>query len=151
MRLIRFANVTLTFKANAFVYKDLDHRYIEKKQFVLPVAADSEFLVEKSPRYAERYHQRSQKGYDLRAGNLETVKRARQMYEMNPNLKLMFFIRDPVKRAYSQITQIFRPNMRTLRHRMKEYASVDEAIGNATEYMRFFKCMKSPSWLIIID
>ena len=110
---------------------------MEKGQFLLPLAAESEFLVEKSPRYAERYHQSKQGAENLRSGNLETVRRARQMYEMNPNLKIMFFIRDPVKRAYSQITQIFRPAMKRLRHRMKEYASVDEAVGNATEYMRF--------------
>ena len=51
------------------------------------------------------------------------------MYEMNPNLKLFFFIRDPVKRVYSQVTQIFRPNMARLRARLREYATPSEVWG----------------------
>ena len=77
----------------------------------------------------ERFRQRSQSIDDLRKGNFETIKRARQMYEMNPNLKLFFFIRDPVQRVYSQVTQIFRPNMARLRSRLKEYANPSEVRG----------------------
>ena len=65
------------------------------------------------------------------------------MYQMNPNLKLFFFIRDPVKRLYSQVTQIFRPNMAMLRKRLREYATPGEVWDFDLAYYnaRIKKCL----------
>ena len=58
--------------------------------------------------YAERFPRSSQqKGAklrfqelkDLKEGNYETIKRAKQMKKENPNLKLFIFITDPVGRS----------------------------------------------------
>ena len=65
-------------------------------------------MIEKSPVYAERFPRtakrkservRKQTLTDLKEGNYETVKRAKQMKQENPNLKLFIFITDPVGRS----------------------------------------------------
>ena len=74
--------------------------YHECGQYVLPEAAESEFLIEKSPLYAERFLRRvdSNRVYDrqslkdLQTGNYETVKRAVQMKKINPNAKLFIHV-----------------------------------------------------------
>ena len=61
------------------------------------------------------------------------------MKKTNPNVKLFIFITDPVGRAYSQITQILRPEMKRLRHRFREYENAHEVIKAATDYIKAIK------------
>lgn len=131
-------------EANAYTQQADNKLYYECGQFTLPKTTEYEFLIEKSPLYAERFSRsskldnkdlRRQELADLKSGNYETVKRARQMKRTNPNVKLFMFITDPVGRAYSQITQILRPDMKRLRARFKEYETAPEVIKVATDYV----------------
>ena len=61
------------------------------------------------------------------------------MKKTNPHVKLFIFITDPVGRAYSQITQILRPEMKRLRHRFREYENAHEVIKAATDYIKAIK------------
>ena len=129
-------------EANAYTYED--KLYFECGQYTLPKTTPYEFLIEKSPLYAERFSRSSkldrgelrlQELDDLKSGSYETVKRARQMKKTNPSVKLFMFITDPVGRAYSQITQILRPDMKRLRARLREYETASEVIKAATDYV----------------
>ena len=116
--------------------------YVEDGQYMLPKASPDEFLIEKSPFYAERfvrpaYGKQSLK--DLKRGRFETVKRAIEMKQTNPNVKLFIHVKDPVARMYSHITQIFRPEMKVLRSRLKEYKSPNETIQVAIDYVKKIK------------
>ena len=59
------------------------------------MAADDEFLIEKSPPYSL-------------GENEVLVKRAKRMKKMNPDLKVFIIICDPISRIYSHITHMFR-------------------------------------------
>ena len=56
----------------------------------VPLAADDELLIEKSPQYA---------------GGSEDIRRlrAKAMKIINPNLKLLAVVCDPIRRAFSQL------------------------------------------------
>ena len=112
--------------------------YFDNDQFLLPLTHSSEFLVEKSPVYAERFKRRTvgkQSLVDLKSGNFETVKRAVEMAKISPTVKLFIHVTDPVGRLYSQITQIFRPEMARIRFRLKEHKTVSSAIEKAINYI----------------
>ena len=131
-------------EANAFPIRH--ELYYDNDQFLLPVTSDNEFLVEKSPVYAERFYRRTlgrQSLNDLKMGNFETVKRAQEMKKYNPNAKLFIHITDPVGRMYSQVTQIFRPEMARIRARLKEYKSVDEAVESTIRYIKQWNSTES--------
>ena len=66
------------------------HRHRKIYASRLPSAADDELLIEKSPQYA------GGKDYIRK-------KRALAMKIINPNVKLVAIVCDPVKRAYSQL------------------------------------------------
>ena len=72
---------------------------------------------------------------DLKNGNFETVKRAREMKKTNPSVKLFIHVTDPVGRMYSQITQIFRPEMARIRFRLREHKTVQSAVEKAISYI----------------
>lgn len=144
-RLLKFkrAHLEYSFSSPCYRHKRL---YYDNDQYLLPVSSENEFLVEKSPVYAERFYRRTlgkQSLKDLQTGNFETVKRAQEMKRTNPNAKLFMHITDPVGRMYSQITQIFRPEMARIRVRLKEYKSVDDAIETTIRYIKKWNSTES--------
>ena len=65
------------------------------------------------------------------------------IFNLWKNAKLFIHITDPVGRLYSQITQIFRPEMARIRFRLKEYKSVDEAIKTTIRYIKKWNSTES--------
>ena len=77
---------------------DLRNLQYELKEFReeymrrVPLAADDEILIEKSPQYSG-------------GGSTEVrIKRAKAMKALNPEVKIIGIACDPVKRAYSQLS-----------------------------------------------
>lgn len=68
----------------------------------IPLAAPDEFLIEKSPMYAQQRH--------CRSGEMEscTLTRARQLKLMKPDVKLFMFITDPIERIVSHLKMVRR-------------------------------------------
>jgi hypothetical protein len=114
--------------------------YFDNGQFLLPLTYSTEFLIEKSPSYAERFKRQAMGKHkslaDLRSGTFETVKRAREMKKSNPSVKLFIHVTDPVGRLYSQITQIFRPQLARITKRLKEHKTVRSAIEKSISYIK---------------
>ena len=71
-----------------FELKDFREDYMRR----VPLAADDEILIEKSPQYSG-------------GGSTEVrLNRAKAMKALNPNVKIIGIACDPVKRAYSQLS-----------------------------------------------
>ena len=70
------------YEADFFMYSD-DHQNLH--EYEIPHAAVDEILIEKSPQYLY--------------GTVEKLRhRAQRMIQMNPDLKILIFVCDPVKR-----------------------------------------------------
>lgn len=68
--------------------------------YLIPLATDDEFLIEKTPTYSQQF------GSSREHGLTKAI--ASQMQKLMPNVKLFMFVTDPVDRIYSHIKESFR-------------------------------------------
>ena len=71
----------------------------------IPLAAQDEFLIEKTPMYARQAHCHTKEKESC------ILTRARQMKLINPDVKLFMFITDPIERIVSHVKMIRRSAM----------------------------------------